>query len=1057
MMKSYNNLQKLGSGAFGAVFKAQCRLTHEWRAIKKLPLSDVADDMAFVYAELEAMIHLHHPNVVKFYEHFEQENALFMVTELCDGGDFSELNHGIDDPQEVKLLIRDVVMALAYCHDHGVAHRDLKFENCLIKNSYKNHRVGKVIDFGLSAIRTQGQGEGHRWMFQLHPSDATARAQRRLMSLRFPTPLRPIATSPLRPRQRCCTAPMVTLAGGVLAGVKPMWRRFAHVQLRGSMPVEDILFCKIHFSSVLKRTNEDPTTALHQKYHDGTLQYTMDNMEWVEKRGFSKDDHLTEQQKSKLRHGARQRLCRWPRLLPEDAERIQHTASQQFGPGREKSGADQVFQLIHLGGTGAALGDPEEHVFIVSLARRPEKRSRVLRQLEEHQLNATVVNAMDGDGVLYQDDLAALGVRILPGYNSGFSNHNMPYTTGEVGCFLSHYAVWHRMVEQNIPAALILEDDFDLQANFKHRLGEYLSEAEGLDWNLMYVGRSPMENDVSVVSDHVVEPGYTLWTVGYILRLDAAKALLETEAHQHMIPLDDFFSISMGCGMDGQYNERISQKVLAGARPSSWIPDAKAPFQSTRFKREEPGSFEAQVFLLTKCVFGCLVGPGDEEHTFLNEQLGTRFFVAPEVIDKSIPYGCKCDCWSLGVMLYIIMTDEHPCCPDAHKMETPTLFGKILTGRVRQRPLQDAGLDYDACQLLMGLLEKNPAARMDAQGALRSKWLANIKDVRPRTPSHKLDNINTDATSPNSSKSMKSPISPLTHGTIRRLAAFRHYSKFERAVLTLVAHRSEEQHIAELRETFHLLDTSKTGSLSKSEIREGIRLCGHQMKEDELNEIFSALDADGTGKVHYTEWLAATMKPSTLATDTAIKQVFHYLDIDQTGLIKPHELFRVLGCSDTVKTVLDAADADGDSVINEEEFRALMRNMAKRLDKFEVFFDFPCAGSAEKHSCAAALFSYRRASRAPGQWSFGGDEWLPQEEELFFGVVSRDFCAEKGLGLQLVLAHSQLHSDTCDAIAYTPSPLSTGIGLATPLKGVQVYRSVKVFFTSLAPFPSKAK
>lgn len=46
--------------------------------------------------------------------------------------------------------------------------------------------------------------------------------------------------------------------------------------------------------------------------------------------------------------------------------------------------------------------------------------------------NATVVNAMDGDGVLYQDDLDALGVRILPGYNSGFSNHNMPYTTGEV-------------------------------------------------------------------------------------------------------------------------------------------------------------------------------------------------------------------------------------------------------------------------------------------------------------------------------------------------------------------------------------------------------------------------------------------------------------------------------------------------------------------------------------------------------------------------------------------------------------------------------------------------
>lgn len=172
---------------------------------------------------------------------------------------------------------------------------------------------------------------------------------------------------------------------------------------------------------------------------------------------------------------------------------------------------------------------------------------------------------------------------------------------------------------------------------------------------------------------------------------------------------------------------------------------------------------------------------GDEEHTFLNGQLGTRFFVAPEVIDKTIPYGCKCDCWSLGVMLYIIMTDEHPCCPDAHKMETPTLFGKILAGRIRQRPLQDAGLDYDACQLLMGLLEKNPSARMDAQGALRSKWLADVKDRRPRHHSHIME-INTPESPASNSNKPKSPMSPLTHGTIRRLAAFRHYSKFERAV-----------------------------------------------------------------------------------------------------------------------------------------------------------------------------------------------------------------------------------------------------------------------------------
>lgn len=36
MMKSYTNLKKLGSGAFGSVYKAQCRLTAEWRAIKSM-------------------------------------------------------------------------------------------------------------------------------------------------------------------------------------------------------------------------------------------------------------------------------------------------------------------------------------------------------------------------------------------------------------------------------------------------------------------------------------------------------------------------------------------------------------------------------------------------------------------------------------------------------------------------------------------------------------------------------------------------------------------------------------------------------------------------------------------------------------------------------------------------------------------------------------------------------------------------------------------------------------------------------------------------------------
>lgn len=233
----------------------------------------------------------------------------------------------------------------------------------------------------------------------------------------------------------------------------------------------------------------DPTTSMHQRYHDGTVQYTMDNLEWVEKREFSKENFGPEQ-KSNLVQQARARLGRFPRLQAEDLRRVDSGRGlQRFCPW-QANGAD-------------SFGDPEDNVFVISLARRPEKLQRALQQLQSHGLTATIVTAVDGDAVIYQEDLDALNVKILEGY-VGHVNHNMPFTTGEVGCFLSHYSIWLHMIERGIPSALILEDDFDLQEGFTETLGRALAEAKDEDWNLLYIGRSPMENDVRKVSDLVV-------------------------------------------------------------------------------------------------------------------------------------------------------------------------------------------------------------------------------------------------------------------------------------------------------------------------------------------------------------------------------------------------------------------------------------------------------------------------------------------------------------------------------------------------------------------------
>lgn len=200
------------------------------------------------------------------------------------------------------------------------------------------------------------------------------------------------------------------------------------------------------------------------------------------------------------------------------------------------------------------MGDPFDNVFVISLPRRPSRLKHALHQLWGAGVSATIVDAVDGDAILCQEDIYDQGILPLP-YYDGHMNHKISLTTGEVGCFMSHYTIWHHMVENRIPCALIFEDDFDLQEEFAERLGQYLEEARNEPWNLMYVGRSPVETDLRRVSEHVVEPGYTLWTVGYLMRLDAAEALLAAQVERVLAPLDDFFSVAMGHGGDGLYNE----------------------------------------------------------------------------------------------------------------------------------------------------------------------------------------------------------------------------------------------------------------------------------------------------------------------------------------------------------------------------------------------------------------------------------------------------------------------------------------------------------------------
>ena len=91
---------------------------------------------------------MHHPHVVQLYEVIATETSIWLVTELCTGGELFDylVEKGRIDEYETRALFGQLCLAVAYCHDQGVVHRDLKLENVLLDD----HCHVKLSDFGFT-------------------------------------------------------------------------------------------------------------------------------------------------------------------------------------------------------------------------------------------------------------------------------------------------------------------------------------------------------------------------------------------------------------------------------------------------------------------------------------------------------------------------------------------------------------------------------------------------------------------------------------------------------------------------------------------------------------------------------------------------------------------------------------------------------------------------------------------------------------------------------------------------------------------------------------------
>lgn len=103
--------------------------------------------------ELEILKTLDHPNVIKFYEIFHDQENFHFVMEYCSGGDiYSHIQEkGFFGESYAANIMHKIFSAVAHMHSKDVIHRDLKPENLMFSSKKEGSEI-KIIDFGLSRI-----------------------------------------------------------------------------------------------------------------------------------------------------------------------------------------------------------------------------------------------------------------------------------------------------------------------------------------------------------------------------------------------------------------------------------------------------------------------------------------------------------------------------------------------------------------------------------------------------------------------------------------------------------------------------------------------------------------------------------------------------------------------------------------------------------------------------------------------------------------------------------------------------------------------------------------
>lgn len=277
---------------------------------------------------------------------------------------------------------------------------------------------------------------------------------------------------------------------------------------------------------------------------------------------------------------------------------------------------------------------------------------------------------------------------------------------------------------------------------------------------------------------------------------------------------------------------------------------------------------------------------------------GTPYYIAPEVLTGN--YDEKCDVWSAGVMLYILLCGY----PPFYGHTDPQILDSVKKGSYdftgpEWKPVNDSAKDLIKKMLVPA------ASRLTIEQVLTHSWMNLDK------PDTKHLNLSFD-----------------------KLKSYVSQNRFKQAALQFIATEMSDKEIGELIDIFNKLDANGDGEISIDEFKKGVSKLSAKDAE-EVGKLFMDLDADKNGSINYTEFIAATMSQNMYLKEEKICQAFKMFDKSGDGKITPQEVKNVLGNDAVYKTkpieyweeLIKEADLNGDGVIDYNEFITLLSKL----------------------------------------------------------------------------------------------------------------------------------